>query len=84
MYSLFKNVTSEPLEHCDFVDTQGRSWRSPYQTRNNLDYLQFEIVKIKTYRDKNIVVPTICGLSKQTHSQLIHQRFGHVSITRLK
>ena len=26
----FKNVTSEPLEHCHFVDPQGRSWRSPY------------------------------------------------------
>ena len=28
-YVGFKKVTSEPLEHCDFVDTQGRSWRSP-------------------------------------------------------
>ena len=39
-YIGFKKVTSEPLEHCDFVDPQGRSWRSAYQTRNNLDYLQ--------------------------------------------
>ena len=39
-YIGFKKVTSEPLEHCDFVDPQGHSWRSPYQTRNNLDYLQ--------------------------------------------
>ena len=80
----FKKVTSEPLEHCDFVDPQGRSWRSPYQTRNNLDYLQLEIVKINPHREKNPVVPTVCGLSKQNLSQLIHQRFGHVSITRLK
>ena len=83
-YSGFKKFTSEPLEHYDFVDPQGRSWRSPYQTRNNLDYLQLEIVKINPHRDKNIVVPTVCGLSKQTLSQLIHQRFCHVSITRLK
>ena len=33
---VFKNVTSEPLEHCDFVDPQGRSWRSPYQTQKIL------------------------------------------------
>ena len=31
-----------------------------------------------------IVVPTVCGLSKQTLSQLILQCFGQVSITRLK
>ena len=42
------------------------------------------MVKINPQRDKNIVVPTVCGLSKQTLSQLIHQRFGHVSITQLK
>ena len=35
-----KKVTSEPLEHFDFVEPQGRSWRSPYQTHNNLDHLQ--------------------------------------------
>ena len=29
-YIRFKKVTSEPLEHCDFVDPQGHSWRSPY------------------------------------------------------
>ena len=26
-YIDFKNVASEPLEHCDFVDPQGSSWR---------------------------------------------------------
>ena len=29
-YIGFKKIKSEPLEHCDFVDPQGRSWRSPY------------------------------------------------------
>ena len=29
-YIGFKKVTSEPLEHCNFVDPQGHSWRSPY------------------------------------------------------
>ena len=61
-YISFKNVTSEPLEHCDFVDPQYCSWRSPYQTCNNLDYLQLKIVKIDPHRDKNLVVPNVCGL----------------------
>ena len=29
-YFGFINITSEPLEHCDFFEPQGRSWRSPY------------------------------------------------------
>ena len=61
-YIGFKKVTFEPLEHCDLVDPQGSSWRLPYQTRNNLDYLQLEIVKINPHREKNLVVPTVCGL----------------------
>ena len=32
----------------------------------------------------NFVVSTICDLSKQEISQLVHQKFGHVSICRLK
>ena len=39
-YIGFKKFASETLEHCDYVDPQGRYWRSPYQTHNNLDYLQ--------------------------------------------
>ena len=83
-YIGFKKVKSEPLEHCDFVDPQGSYWRSPYQNRNHLDYLQIEITRINPHRDKNIAVPTVCGISKQTPYQLIHQSFGHASITRLK
>ena len=83
-FILVKKVTFEPLEHCDFVDPQGHSWRSIYQNCNNIDYLQLEMVNINPHRDKNIFVPTVCGISKQTLPQLIHQRFGHVSITRLK
>ena len=80
-YIGFKKVTSEPLEHCDFVEPQGSSWRSPYQTRKNIDYLKLEIVKINPHRYNNLVVPTVCGLPKQTLPQLIYQRFGHVYIT---
>ena len=30
LYVELKKVTSEPLEHCEFVDHQGHSLRSPY------------------------------------------------------
>ena len=30
IFKLFLKVTYKPLEHCDFVDPQGRSWISPY------------------------------------------------------
>ena len=80
----FQKVNYEPLEHCDFFDPQGRSWISPYQTQKNLDYIQIEIFKVNPHIDKNIFAPTIYGISKQNHSQLIYRRFGHVSITRLK
>ena len=36
-YVGFQKVTSEPLENFDFVDPQGYSWRSTYQTQNNID-----------------------------------------------
>ena len=81
---VFFKVTSEPLEHCDFVGPRFNSWISIYQTHNNIDYLQLEIVKINNHRDNNIFVPTVYGLKNKTLSQLIHHSFGHVSTTRLK
>ena len=64
----FQKVTSEPLEHSDFVDPQGRFSRSPYQTQNNLEYLQIETFKVNPQRNSNIVVPTVCALSKKNPS----------------
>ena len=46
--------------------------------------IKIKIFKVNNKINRNIFVPTLCGLSKQTLSQLIYQRFGHVSITRLK
>ena len=48
-----------------------------------MDYLQIEVVKINPTRNKDIMVPTIHGLSKHNIYQPIHQRFGHVIIYRL-
>ena len=38
-YFGFQKVLSEPLEHIDFVESQGCFWIPPYRTRNSLDYL---------------------------------------------
>ena len=62
-YIDLKKVKYEPLENCDFVDPQGRSWRTPYHNHNNLEYLQIKIVKVNPHRNRNIVVPNVCGLS---------------------
>ena len=80
----FQKVTYKPLENCDFVDPQGHYWISPYHNQNNLDQRQIKIVKVNPQRNRNIVVPTVNSLSKQNVSQIIHQRFGHVSIVRTK
>ena len=83
-YVSFHKFASEPLGNCDYVDSQARSWISPYQTRKNLDYSQIEIFNVNPQRNKNIMVPTMYVLSKQNISQIINQIFGHVLITRLR
>ena len=60
----FQKVKSESIEHHNFADPQGRSWRSVYQTQNNLDYLQIENFKFNPPRNRNIVVPTGWSLLK--------------------
>ena len=82
-YFGFQKVTSEPLEYCDFSDiglfldiTLPDSKQSRLSSNRN--------GQRKPQRDMNIVVPTACVLPKQNLSPLIHQRFGHVSIARLK
>ena len=60
------------------------SWISPYQTQNNIDYLQIKIFKVKHQRNRNILVSTVCALSKQNLPRFIHQRCGCVSISSLK
>ena len=82
-YVGFQKFTSETIGKFDFIDSLGRYWRSPYQTQHNLDYLHIEMVKVNAQRDSNIVVPTVCDLLKQNLYQIIHQNFGHVSISRI-
>ena len=57
-YARFKRVTYKPIENCDFVDPHDRSWRSPYQTQNNLECLQIEMIK-STFKDTEIILSQI-------------------------
>ena len=46
-YPGFQKIRYEHLEYYDFIVPQGGSyWRSPYQTRENIYYLQIKIVKV--------------------------------------
>ena len=64
IYTGFQKFESEPLEHCESVDPQGSYWISPYQTHNNLNYLQIEIFKVNPHRYRNFVVPNVCEIYK--------------------
>ena len=64
MFIGFQKVTSEPLEHCNFMHLQSCSWRRPYRAQKILDYLHIEVVRVNPTRNKDIVIPTICGLSE--------------------
>ena len=56
-----KVFSSKPVEHYDFVDPKIRSWRSPYHTQKNLEYLQIEIFKVNPQLNMNIFIPTVCA-----------------------
>ena len=78
-----QKIKSKSLEHCDFFDHQGHSWRSPCKTQNKIDYLQIQIYQNYTPKKQDIFVPTVCALSKQNLSRIVHQGFDHFSIVGL-
>ena len=53
-YIGFKKVTSEPTEHCYFMDPKGYYWWSPYRTHNSLEYIKIQFVKVNI-PEKNIL-----------------------------
>ena len=65
IYVDLQTVTSEPLEHCDFVEPPGCYWRSSYHNQNNIDYPQIEFFKVNPHRDRNIGFPTVCAIFKK-------------------
>ena len=62
----FQYITSEHIEHCYFVDPQGSSWRSTYQTGKTLDYLQINFSK-STIEETNKLWLQLSVLSKMEH-----------------
>ena len=50
----------------------------------NTDYLHINFFKFNSQRNRNIIFQTVHALSKQNPSHIMHQRFYHIYITRLK
>ena len=75
-YVSFQNVTSEPLEHFDFVEPQRSSWKSPYQTQGELD----ELNRHQNSRRKSKVSISLCIRNSyhRTYLEDICSRFDQV------
>ena len=52
--------------------------------KETLTIFRSKFIKVNPQRNRNIVVPAACDLSKQNLSHIIPQSIGHVSITRPK
>jgi hypothetical protein len=84
-YLGFKAATHEPLSHCRFIDSQDHSHLLKTIVENNLDYLDLEFLNPQQNKLSTFVDPVIAGLAtKYPSSQLIHQRFGHISNDRIQ
>ena len=87
-YVGFLKVTSKPLEHCEFVDPQGCSWKSPYQTQKGLHYLLIEIFKGQPSQRQEYFCPkclwTFKAKSLSTYSSTFWSRLNHSNKTNGK
>ena len=70
-YVGFQKVKYELLEHCDFFNPQGLSWRSPHQTKKNKNYNQIGNFKVNPQINRDIVVPNVCAINKISLSLFI-------------
>jgi len=84
-YLGFKSAAHEPLSHCQFIDSQEKNYVIRTVVDNNLDYMNLEFLNPNQPRLSSLVDPVIAGLAtKYPSSQLIHQRFGHISNDRIQ
>ena len=71
-YAGFQKVVSEPFEHFGFFDPQGVSWRSPYYTQINLDYLQIEICQSQPSKRQEYCCPKfLCNFKTKSLSDYL-------------
>ena len=77
-------VTSETLKHCNFLALRVVPGYHPTRIKTVSTIFKYKFVKFNPQINRNIVVPTVCVLSKQNISHIIHQCFGIVSIFSIK
>ena len=80
----FKSLHLNLLNIVTFLTLKVVLGDHPTILKTILTIFKYKFVKVNSHTDNNIFVPTLCALSKKNLSQIIHQRFGHISITRLK
>ena len=71
-YAGFQKVTYEPLEHFEFFDPQHLSWRSPYKTKKNLDYIQIENFQNQPSKKQEYCCPNcLCPIKTKSLSDYL-------------
>jgi hypothetical protein len=75
----------ESFSHCRFVDPQGISIVIPTIVDNYLDYADLEFLNPQDPKISSLLDPVIASLAtKYPSSQLLHQRFGHISNDKIR
>ena len=81
---VFKRLHLDILDNVTLFTLRVVLGYHPTRLKTIQTILESKFFKFNPKRNRNIFVPTVCELSKQTLSQLICHCFGHVSITRLR
>ena len=81
---VFKRLHLKLLNILTFLTLRVVLGYQPTRLKQIYTIFKYKFVKFNPQRNRNIVVPTVCELSKYNLSRIIHQRFGRVSITRIK
>ena len=63
-YACFKKVTSEPIEHCDFLTLKVIIGDHHTRLKTILTIFKYKFVKVNPHIDKIVAVLTVCALSK--------------------
>ena len=66
------------------MDFQSCSWKSPYRTSKNVDYLQIEVCQSQTQKKQRHCGSNCLWSLLKNISRLIHQCFGQVFIVRFR
>ena len=81
-YSFFHGSSHEALVSCNFRNFQGHTFVAKKVSKNNLDYINFQVIKKDQTHSQvphRLISPNIVIMSRLLNAQFIHQRFVHDS-----